>query len=303
MKKIVLLFQVVVGFFFLSCENAIVVNSPTFDVHVDKLVYKVKDTVRFSFSGDVEYLMFYSGERGAEYEHRLRTKVENAKPILKFENEFKYGPIERRFKLFVLTDFSGIMDADGINNATKHDISDRVNFSPPPGKSGVWFDSGDIDLSDFVKYRQVNLAFQFVTEEMGVGNQGTLTIQNLSLTTYDEKQNAYPVLRELSDGGWLAYSFLGPNRVWRIRPQDLYIGVNPKEPANDDWVITKALDLSSILPDKGVPLKRLTSQLEDYKHVFTKAGEYVVTFVAKNENVYGEKEVLKKLNITIKEEL
>lgn len=301
MKRIAFLFQVIIGLTCLSCSNIIEVETPTFDVQLEKTTFQVNDTVKFNFIGVADYIMFYSGESGSEYAHRLRTKVSNARPILNFDSEYKFGPPVRNFKLYVLTDFSGVMNAENISAATKHDISEQAVFTAAPGRAGVWTNSGDVDLSEFSQYPQINLAFQFVSEEMGTGNQGTLTIQNLSLTTYDENNNSYPILRNLSDGGWLAFGYSGPARNWRIRAQDLFLGVNPREAANDDWVITKALDLSSILPDKGTSVKTLTSQAQSFEHIFKEAGEYLVTFVAKNENVYDGKEVIKQIKIVIQD--
>src|SRR5690606_1648664 len=119
------------------------------------------------------------------------------------------------------------------------------------------------------------------------------------LNTHDDQENTYSIIPELSEGGWLQHSVEGDTRKWRITAADLYLGANANEPSNEDWVITKALNLAAINPDKGVPIKTLTGTAEPLYHIYTEPGEYVVTFVAKNQNIYGEQEVVREIHLTI----
>jgi len=294
MKKNIFLFVIASFMWMTSCDNGIEVTAPTFDVKTEKLSYKKEDTVRFIFSGDAEYITFYAGDKGAEYRHRFRTQVADAKPILNFNSNGRYGPPERNLSLLIATDFTGTMNTENIQKANWQDISDRVNFS-----TGTVVPSGDIDLSDFVSFPQIHLAFKYV----GIGNtaqaQKTWTITDFVLNTYDVDDNTYPIVRSLSEGGWLQHSVEGDTRVWRITAADLWLGANANEPSNEDWVITKALNLASINPDNGVAIKTLTSTVEPLSHVYTEAGDYVVTFIAKNQSIYGEQEVVREIHLSI----
>lgn len=296
MKKIIFLFVTASIVLMASCNNDIDVMSPTFDVRTEKLSYKVEDTVHFVFSGDAGYITFYSGDKGQEYRHRFRTQIAQASPTLNFISHGRFGPPERNLSLLIATDFDGTMSTERIAAANWQDISDRVNFS-----SGTVIPSGDIDLSDFIDAPQVHLAFKYI----GIGNtsdaQKTWTITDFVLNTYDEDHNIYPIVEDLSQAGWLQHSVEGESRKWRITAVDLWLGANANEESNEDWVITKALDLASINPDKGISIKTLTGTIEPLYHIYTEPGEYVVTFVAKNQSVYGEQEIIREIHLIIEE--
>src|SRR5690606_37935944 len=93
--------------------------------------------------------------------HRFRTTIANARPILHFTSEGKFGAPERNLSLMIATDFTGTMSTEEIRKADWQDISGRVNFS-----TGAVVPSGNIDLSDFIAFPQVHLAFKYV----GIGN-------------------------------------------------------------------------------------------------------------------------------------
>src|SRR5690606_15966755 len=156
-----------------------------------------------------------------------------------------------------------------------------------------------IDLSDFVSFPQIHLAFKYV----GIGNtaqaQKTWTITDFVLSTYDVDDNTYPIVRSHSGGGRLQPSAAGDTRAWSRPVAGVGYGANANEPSNEDWVITKALNLASINPDNGVAIKTLTSTVEPLSHVYTEAGDYVVTFVAKNQSIYGEQEVVREIHLSI----
>ena len=294
MKNIIILLMAVSVICMTSCDNRIEVTTPTFDVKTERSSYKVDDTVHFIFSGDAEYITFYAGDEGAEYKHRFRTQIANAKPVLNFTSEGKYGPPERNLSLLLATDFNGVMNTENIKKANWQDISDKVNFS-----TGTIVPSGDIDLSAFIGFPQIHLAFKYV----GIGNttqpQKTWYIRDFVLKTYDEDNNTYSIVDNLSEGGWLQHSVEGDTRKWRITAADLYLGANANEPSNEDWVITKTLNLAAITPDNGTPIKTLTGTAEPLSHVYTEPGEYVVTFVAKNQSIYGEQEVIREIHLSI----
>lgn len=51
--------------------------------------------------------------------------------------------------------------------------------------------------------------------------------------------------------------------------------------------------------DIGVPLKNMTTKLDGYSYTFAAAGTYTVTFDAANINIYGTKEDVKQLTVTV----
>src|SRR5690606_819161 len=141
---------------------------------------------------------------------------------------------------------------------------------------------------------------------VGIGHtsqaQKTWTVMDFMLNTYDDEGIAYPIIGDMSQAGWLQHSVEGDARKWRIQPNELWLGANANEDSNEDWVITKALNLASIAPDNGIAIKTLTGTIEPLYHIYTEPGEYTVTFVAKNQSVYGEQEIIREIHLTIEEE-
>jgi PKD repeat protein len=67
-------------------------------------------------------------------------------------------------------------------------------------------------------------------------------------------------------------------------------------------VVTSPFKPSSVKPDKPLTIKNSISLLPPtYTYTFAKAGTYEVTFVAKNVDYTGEKEVVKSFEVQVKE--
>jgi hypothetical protein len=283
-------------FFCFSCSKELEVNEPDLAVSVEKQTVKLGDTVHFQFSGHADYITFYAGEDGSAYPNRFRTKIESAKPQLEFTSLGKFGTQLNTLRLLISTNFNGKVVKDDIYAADWIDITDRANLS-----TGADMPSGVIDLSDFTDHPQVNIAFKWVAKNLN-NPQKSWWITNFSLKTIAPDGKVLPLISTLSEGGWLAHSVEGDARKWRITAADLYIGANANEADNEDWVITKAINLAAVNPDKGLPIKDLSGPVMSHSHIYTKPGIYKATFVMANTNVYDAREVVKEVEITVEEE-
>jgi len=67
----------------------------------------------------------------------------------------------------------------------------------------------------------------------------------------------------------------------------------------EDWVISKAFNMSRIAPDLATPIKNTSQLITNYAYKFTSPGIYNVVFVASNVNISGTQEVQKALTIQI----
>lgn len=75
MKKLV--YTVLTGLsllFFSHCEK-VETTDPDFDVMADRATYPVGEDISFSFTGNADFLVFYSGEPGKDYSHRSGSDV------------------------------------------------------------------------------------------------------------------------------------------------------------------------------------------------------------------------------------
>lgn len=71
-------------------------------------------------------------------------------------------------------------------------------------------------------------------------------------------------------------------------------------PDNDDWLITTAVDLKTVKPDAGTPIKNIGNPpLKSYAYIVKMAGTFTMTFVATNSTAVDEQSVVRQLTITV----
>ena len=99
---------------FFSCSKSIEISSPEFNVTVAKQTYNVNEAVEFKFSGSADYVTFYDGSDGHNYEFRERTSIEGAVPQLKFDSEGKFGTQVNTLALLVSRNFNAEIKKESI---------------------------------------------------------------------------------------------------------------------------------------------------------------------------------------------
>jgi hypothetical protein len=67
------------------------------------------------------------------------------------------------------------------------------------------------------------------------------------------------------------------------------------------WAISKQLDPSAVSPDEGTPIKSLDMTASSYTYKYMTPGEYIVTFVARNANMWNVESAVREIKITVKE--
>lgn len=287
----------------LACEEE-KVNTPEFSISVERLSYKVNDTVHFNISGRPDFITFYSGEDGNNYDYIRRTEAEGTS-FFSFSSKTTSGSIAKQantLKLLYSVDFTGVNDAENIRKAEWKDITSRAILTA----GVVTTPSGNIDISDLRSEKSIHFAFKYTAEESATLVQPTWTITNFIVDNYSPDGVKMPLVTNINGGGWVSVGVLDavntPAVKWTVSSGGFILnqGAVNADPV-EQWVISKRINLSSVLPDKGVPIKTLNSDLETHSHIYTKAGTYKVVFIAKNSNIYGEKEVIKQIVIDVTE--
>lgn len=286
-----------------ACEKQNV-NTPDFDVSVQRLSYKVNDTVNFNISGRPDFITFYSGEDGNNYDYISRTEAEGTS-FFSFSSKTTSGTVPKQpgtLKLQYSTDFTGVYDAENIDKADWKDITNRAILTA----GVVTTPSGSIDISDLRPEKNIYFAFKYIAEKSPTLVQPTWTITNFIVDNYSPDGVKMPLVTNINGGGWVSVGVLNaintPAIKWTVSSGGFVLnqGAVNADPV-EQWVISKRINLSSVLPDKGVSIKTLNSDLESHPHIYTKAGTYKVVFIAKNSNIYGEKEVIKQIVIEVTE--
>lgn len=289
MKKISAI--VACAFLFGACQKNIKVPDLNFNVKLNQTTYKVGDTVKFMFTGNPDNITFFSGEPGRKYEYRDRLKAEGA-PQFQFTSYRQYGTQENSLHVLASTDFNGVID-ENIGSANWSDITKSVTLSTGSDNTP----SGIISLKQLDNDKPLYLAFKFTGEISST--QRTWTIKDFSVQNVLKDGMTLDVAN-MSNISWTAVSVKNPDKVWAIAADQIKIaGGAANTPDNEDWIVTKALNLSAVQPDRGVALKNITTHMGEYDYVFEKPGNYVVTFLVSNATVDEQKSALKQLNIVI----
>lgn len=293
MKRI---FTYIVLLSFVACRKD-TVETPDFDVQVADSPMVAGQPVRFVFSGNPNFISFYSGETGRQYEHSDRTKLSGT-PSLNFLTYRQFGSQENSLQLKVSSDFKGSYTIDGIQAATWKDLTSKVVLSTGDDNTP----SGNVDLSDIAaEGKPVYFAFRKYDENHPTLKPRTWTIRTFDISLLSANNVTYPVVN-LTNAGWLAIDVLNATYKWSISTARLYIGGgNPNTPENEDWVITKAITLNDIpvAPDPGIPVKGIDTRADSFQYTFASPGTYKVAFVVSNQTVHGKQSQVKELTLTI----
>lgn len=295
MNKIIA--TMLIGLFFSSCQKRYeLLSLDTFNVQTEKDTYAVGDTVRFLFTGNPDNIVFWSGENGHNYDFRKRTFVEGNRLLLNFKSFSQFGVTNPpSLKLLISTDFSGVYDEASVKSESANwmDITDRAVLSTGADQTS----SGDIDLTDISSLnKKMVIAFQFKTEAVS-SSQNRWVIRSFDLKS-SNADGQESVLATMANAGWKAFNFSGESTAWTISSTQLVSGRNYTE-LDDDWVLTKQFDPNSVLPDKGLAIKNISTAISEYGKVFSQPGNYKVVFVATNANVKGQKSIVKEINLSI----
>lgn len=289
MKNIIIL--LVIAASLVACDKSLDPETPSFNVTLSQLSYKVGDTVNFQITGKANNISFYSGETGFAYENRERTVAEGVQQ-LQFTSYFRFLTQQNTMKLLATTD-EKIIDSTSVVNANWIDLSDKATFSSGADDTP----SGIIDISDLAKSgKPVTFAFKFTSVKGSVQPQWRIRsfdVQNVS------NGQTIPTLN-IGNASWFQVDVDNPKAVWSIGSNLFINGGGSAADRNLDYVVTRAVKLNSVFPDKALAIKDLSSSnILNYSHVYQTPGKYIVTFLAVNQTPDERKEVIKELEITV----
>lgn len=299
----------------IACKKELPLKSLDFDATIAKNNYSVNDTIAFRFSGQPDFITFYSGLPGNRYEYRDRT-MQAGTPVLQFTSARANGSQPNSLQIMVSADFAGA-DADtattltNISKASWTDITGKAVLS-----SGTAVSSGPIELSDFANAgKPVYLAFRYTAVAGSIQNKWTIT--NLTVnnnlkdgTTYlIGNLNAFNTAitnygNSSFSPGWVSYK-LANTYAWAISAGTSLVitGATNKDLAApaEAWVFMGPLNLQKVTPDAGMAIKNVGENMSKfpYNYQYTTPGTYKATFVGANINKDQQNSIIKTLDITI----
>jgi hypothetical protein len=304
-KLITKAFIFLLPFVFLGCKKN-QVEQPGFDVKINGTMFKVGEDIPFTFTGNPDFLTFYSGEIGNDYEYLSGRNIDIKSFSLFFQSRVTGGTQPNQFSIHISSDFNGQYDIASIRAATWKDITSLFVLA-----TDAYLNSGKVDLSSVVTDKTKPLYFGFkyiVKPQTANGTARAWTINALVFET--ETDLGIETAMDQKTGGWVLIEdgeIIDPGRSSISASSGAFsfrgnTGALSKNMPTESWVISKDINLSTVDlgPDKSLPVKGISENIPaDFTYKYTKPGTYKAVFSASNSTVYGQKAITKELNITI----
>lgn len=288
------------------------------------VVYDSTDVV-FNFSGNPDFITFYSGEAGHEYSKRHLTEspIDEVNSHLEFKTKNQYGnaaTVQGTLRVYLSTTFEGMYKnnkkADSLNveNNSWINVTTECEIPNTPNTT-----SNRINLPlDTYLGQKLTIAFQYYTTN-NTAAQPVWEILDLKIVNTNKTTGLRSELKATSLGftpldmyavGNAAYNTVNNNTegVWNL--SNISNASDPKmrihssgagKPLNHDWLISNPVIVNARTPDSGVGIKTITNYLDSYTHVYNKPGTYTVTIIARNANFESSSEVIKEYTIKVVE--
>lgn len=295
------------------------VSEPTLTMMTEKTTYKVGEIVRFNFSGDADFVTFYSGVdnynggsvvgniAASRYIYKDRAS-EPGQAILSFNcKKNAANPQDNaELKLFLSTNFTSDMTMDAIHEADWLDITDRAKWPTADTKQGTNVASGNIDLSQW-NGQQIHIGLRYKAGTNGTQTGWTISSFNLKNTVptdalpYTLWQNASSAkFGTMSDQ--LQEDGISPLYAWTLGTSLVCKGGDGSKEV-ESWAISSPINPSQVTPDYGTIIKGYSEVVPAfYDYQYWKPGKFTATVVARNQTAWGEKEVVQNIEIEIVED-
>lgn len=309
MKKIKLFLTtlLLIAIVFQSCENFEEVEKPNFKVTVNKTA-KAGEPVVFKIERAPHFLNFFSGDFGSEYKYKDRTNAEGT-VTMSFLNSQKWGigsNKEGTLTVWYSKDYDGSGEAEAVNNATWTEISNRFNISTL--YDFTFQESGIVDITDLADGNPIYFGFRYFSDNTNdrgaewylddlnikmdvVGAPAPLTIATESNPGFIPV-DVQGIVPNWNGAKWYFDTTKGEDGIWRMRG-------NSHRIVNEDWLITKQLNLTKVNPDKGIPLKTYFEKLDSFEYTYQNPGTYTVTLVGNNTTIYGNEQTIQEFTIVV----
>ncbi len=280
--------------------------------------YYAGEPVKFNIEGDVDNIIFYSGENGKEYVNKDRysipmEEVEDVKLNLSITSQ--YGNLNEGFSVYISKTFTGLDGTDGeadrtlIRNMVEGGMEGWKKIPYEDPKNGAEHtEEFSFSLND---YRELySLAFhwnpQFSTSQAQrtyrVNGELVLTLKDGSTSSMALKAMDFtPVMmNEQIENPYQKNSGNGSIRfdtAFDISFQG--VGANVLDYRLDGWCISTPAPANRLENDKGQVIKGIQNFMDSYEYTYSKPGTYKATFVGINSNYAAASKEIHEYTITI----
>lgn len=300
---------------FAACEHHVVYDVD-YNITLDPgNTYYAGDPVRFNFTGDVDNILFYSGEIGSQYMYRDRYEVP-VESVISADMEMtilsQYGK-NSGLSIYVTDSFDGLTWTDGAADRLTMETLfnggmegwDKIEYQDAAG--------GDTQTITVPISRYLDnfcIAFHWTPVRNGKDAQRTyklngnvsLELEGLAPASMDFKDMGFNVLA--MNGELDPYHKNSGNGSVVVNANDYDIrfqgvGGTDLDYALDAWCISTPMSLNRVSNDRGTVIKDLQNYMDSFEYTWNEPGTYTVTFVGINSNYAGSSEEIMEFTITI----
>jgi hypothetical protein len=267
-------------------------------ITTDKKEYKVGEPVTFHIKGDADNIVFYSGEKGHEYELKDRLYADNNLMLDMVTYTDYLDRVQDNLQCLVSTDFEGIYDVEHLQSATWTDISEKIGFATTTGHNTP---SNTINLKPYASDDNdaiVYIAFRYYDKD-NVAEKNRWVIRSINVEKISPEGTETQV-GNMKTMGWHAVTVSG-NPVWTITTSQLLAAGKTTTNNKDQWVISKGFKIREAEPSTGVALKNISTSQREYEYTFTEPGTYDVVFASSSVWYNSSDRSLATIHITVTE--
>lgn len=296
-----------------ACTKTSVDAPSDFTVSVPQTTYSVRDTVVFNLTGNPDFITFFSGMPHSKYQYSTDTTMPADSNVLTFSTlTTAFGatsqPLTSNYiSLLASTNFDGINDSADIRLASWTDISSFANLAngaTTTTSRNIRLDTLGLITGNTPLY----IAFRYISDSCTNNAKSRMwKLSKFNLNTYFP-DTTYSLANTFTGGGFYATSLANPFDVWgfvdtsSITKAFTFSAPAVGSPPDEDWVISRAFNLSQYPPDLGIGIKNISqSHFTTYKMTqsYNKPGTYIATFVAKNQYGTNYQTVVRQVTLTI----
>lgn len=316
----------------MACSQQNIVVPVDFEVSLDpENIYRPGYPIHFKFSGDADYMVFYSGEVGHEFRYRDRTSVptEEVNSVkMNIEYTMLWGSQKKGLDVYISNTNDRILfgaDGEADRAAIRKMIEGGLKgwtdleYSKIEGEHDIPV-KAEYDLDDYMD--KFSLAFHWHPNTYKfTRNQGTYHINgdimmkfggNNSMTT---RLNDVPfdlIVMNEQDPPYLGKNPLKRGDTVSIATAHFddsryainFEGTNPTflDYELDVWCISQPMPLNTVLKDTGVQIKNMMNPIYDYEYSYDKPGTYKAVFYGVNDNYQGHTTAVREVTVVIADE-
>lgn len=314
MKRTIILTAALMAF--CACQHDIV-RETDFNVTLDaENTYVVGEPVRFNFTGEVDNVIFYSGETGSQYKYKDRYTVPAEDVLaanLDMDFQARYG-LAGALEIWVSNSFEGLNGEDGaadratIKAMVEGGMQGWTKLDYQEGASTKWTEQ-EFDLSQYVEnfciafhwcppqFDQTQRTY-WINGKLSLDLAGTdptvMDISELGFTTVMMNEEIEDPYKKNAGNGSIILN--NPNTGALIFQG---VGGNALTYCLDGWAISKPAPLNRVANDKAVVIKNLQNYMHTYEYVWEKPGTYEVVFVGTNSDYLSATSEVKTITLNI----